>query len=156
MQNLLRFIKVLRASAAKRAGLPGIGLGNCAGWMDSLIGGPGLSRGRRHPTEVQIGEVLDFWRVEDLEENKYILLRAEMKVPGKAWLQFEAIPKNGQDATDSNRDVCAERFFRIFILVCNVSGAFFYIRANVRPHCQRRGSLENDVSQLPEQSVNVI
>ena len=56
------------------------------GWMDSLVGGPGLSRGRRHPTEVQIGEALDFWRVEDLEENSFILLRAEMKVPGKAWL----------------------------------------------------------------------
>lgn len=65
------------------------------GWFDSLIGGPGLSRGRRHPTEVRIGEVLDFWRVEDKEENKFLLLRAEMKVPGKAWLLFEAVPKNG-------------------------------------------------------------
>jgi uncharacterized protein YbjT (DUF2867 family) len=62
------------------------------GWFDSLIGGPGLSRGRRHPTEVGIGEALDFWRVEDLKPNSFILLRAEMKVPGKAWLQFEAIP----------------------------------------------------------------
>lgn len=66
------------------------------GWFDSLIGGPGLSRGRRHPTDVNVGEVLDFWRVEDLKENSYIILRAEMKVPGKAWLQFEAIPKGDQ------------------------------------------------------------
>ncbi len=66
------------------------------GWMDSLLGGPGLSRGRRHPTDVQIGEALDFWRVEDLEEDSFIVLRAEMKLPGQAWLRFEAIPKNGQ------------------------------------------------------------
>lgn len=66
------------------------------GWFDSLIGGPGLSRGRRHPTKVSVGEVLDFWRVEEIEENRSILLKAEMKVPGKAWLQFEAIPKGDQ------------------------------------------------------------
>ena len=66
------------------------------GLMDKLVGGPGLSRGRRHPTEVLIGEELDFWRVEDLKINQFILLRAEMKVPGKAWLQFESVPKNGK------------------------------------------------------------
>jgi uncharacterized protein YbjT (DUF2867 family) len=66
------------------------------GWFDSLIGGPGLSRGRRHPTKLNIGESLDFWRVEDLKENHSVLLRAEMKVPGKAWLQFEAIPKENK------------------------------------------------------------
>ena len=66
------------------------------GLMDKLVGGPGLSRGRRHPTEVLIGEELDFWRVEDLKRNQMLLLRAEMKVPGKAWLQFEAVPKDGK------------------------------------------------------------
>jgi uncharacterized protein YbjT (DUF2867 family) len=66
------------------------------GLMDKLVGGPGLSRGRRHPTEVLIGEELDFWRVEDLRKNEFILLRAEMKVPGKAWLKFEAVPKEGK------------------------------------------------------------
>lgn len=66
------------------------------GFMDKIVGGPGLSRGRRHPTEVLIGEELDFWRVEDLRKNEFILLRAEMKVPGKAWLKFEVLPKNGK------------------------------------------------------------
>lgn len=66
------------------------------GWIDSLLGGPGLSRGRRHPTEINVGEVLDFWRVADLERDRLLLLRAEMRVPGEAWLQFEAIPKGGQ------------------------------------------------------------
>jgi hypothetical protein len=64
--------------------------------MDKIVGGPGLSRGRRHPTELLIGEELDFWRVEDLKNNELLLLRAEMKVPGKAWLQFEAVPKDGK------------------------------------------------------------
>ena len=66
------------------------------GLFDSLIGGPGLTRGRRHPTELEVGEELDFWRVEKITENRALLLRAEMKVPGKAWLQFEAIPKDGK------------------------------------------------------------
>jgi uncharacterized protein YbjT (DUF2867 family) len=66
------------------------------GLMDKIVGGPGLSRGRRHPTELRVGEELDFWRVEDLKKNESILLRAEMKVPGKAWLQFEAVPKDGK------------------------------------------------------------
>lgn len=66
------------------------------GWMDSLIGGPGLKRGRRHPTDLQVGDTLDFWRIEDIEQDRYLLLRAEMKVPGKAWLKFEAAREDGR------------------------------------------------------------
>lgn len=66
------------------------------GFMDKIVGGPGLTRGRRHPYDLEIGETLDFWRVESLEKDKMMLLRAEMKVPGKAWLQFEIIPKGRQ------------------------------------------------------------
>ena len=66
------------------------------GLLDKIVGGPGLSRGRRHPTDLLVGEELDFWRVEDLKKNNLMLLRAEMKVPGKAWLQFEAVPKDGK------------------------------------------------------------
>lgn len=62
------------------------------GWMDKAIGGVGLRRGRRHPDEVHTGEALDFWRVEAVEKNRLIRLRAEMIVPGKAWLQFESTP----------------------------------------------------------------
>lgn len=65
------------------------------GWFDSLIGGPGLKRGRRHPTDLAVGDALDFWRVEDLEQDRFLLLRAEMKVPGRAWLKFEAVSSNG-------------------------------------------------------------
>jgi uncharacterized protein YbjT (DUF2867 family) len=63
------------------------------GWFDKLIGGVGIRRGRRHPDEVHTGEALDFWRVETVEKNTRLRLLAEMKVPGKAWLEFESLPK---------------------------------------------------------------
>jgi hypothetical protein len=63
------------------------------GAMDRLIGGVGLRRGRRHPDEIFVGEALDFWRVEAVQEDRLLRLRAEMKVPGAAWLEFEARPR---------------------------------------------------------------
>jgi len=63
------------------------------GWMDKLVGGVGLRRGRRHPDEIRVGESLDFWRVEAVEPDRLIRLRAEMKLPGKAWLEFQSIPQ---------------------------------------------------------------
>ncbi len=65
------------------------------GWIDKLFGGVGLRRGRRHPDEIHIGDSLDFWRVEALEPGRLIRLRAEMKVLGKAWLEFQSIPQPG-------------------------------------------------------------
>ncbi len=64
------------------------------GLLDRLVGGVGLRRGRRHAEYVRVGDALDFWRVEAVEPDQSLLLRAEMKVPGLAWLQFkvEALP----------------------------------------------------------------
>jgi len=63
---------------------------NVRGLMDKFIGGAGMNRGRRHPYELQIGDSLDFWRVikADLEKG-HLILFAEMKLPGEAWLEFE-------------------------------------------------------------------
>jgi uncharacterized protein YbjT (DUF2867 family) len=61
------------------------------GWIDKLVGGVGLRRGRRHPDELRVGESLDFWRVEALEPGRLLRLRAEMRVPGRAWLQFHSV-----------------------------------------------------------------
>jgi uncharacterized protein YbjT (DUF2867 family) len=58
------------------------------GFMDIIFAGPGLSRGRRHPLKLRIGDGLDFWKVVDLKPNKRLLLVNQMKVPGKAWLEF--------------------------------------------------------------------
>ena len=60
------------------------------GMLDRLLGGAGLRRGRRHPDHLRVGDALDFWRVEALETDRMVRLRAEMKLPGSAWLQFEA------------------------------------------------------------------
>lgn len=65
------------------------------GLLDQLLGGPGLRRGRRHPTDLYPGEAIDFWRVEEWRPGRLLRLRAEMKVPGRAWLQFEAVPEQG-------------------------------------------------------------
>ncbi len=64
------------------------------GLLDKLMGGPGLRRGRRHPDHLEIGEALDFWRVEEIDPGRMLRLRAEMRVPGRAWLQFEALPED--------------------------------------------------------------
>ena len=65
------------------------------GFLDLLAGGIGLRRGRRSADELHVGEALDFWRVETIEPDRLLRLRAEMKVPGRAWLQFEATPSVG-------------------------------------------------------------
>jgi hypothetical protein len=65
------------------------------GWFDKLVGGVGLRRGRRDPDELRAGEALDFWRVEAVEAGRSLRLRAEMKVPGRAWLEFQSLPQPG-------------------------------------------------------------
>jgi uncharacterized protein YbjT (DUF2867 family) len=62
------------------------------GVLDRIVGGVGYRQRRRHPYELRIGDPLDFWRVEDIQENRLLRLRAEMKVPGRAWLQFKSEP----------------------------------------------------------------
>ncbi len=62
------------------------------GFIDKLSGGYGLNRGRRSGFELRIGDALDFWKVVDVKEGKRLLLVAQMKVPGKAWLEFDVQP----------------------------------------------------------------
>lgn len=65
------------------------------GAMDRLVGGVGLQRGRRDQNTLRVGDALDFWRVEAVAPDRLLRLRAEMKVPGEAWLQFETQPAAG-------------------------------------------------------------
>ena len=62
------------------------------GWLDKLTGGAGLLRGRRHPGTLASGEVVDWWRVERIERGKLLRLRAEMRAPGRAWLELSVEP----------------------------------------------------------------
>ena len=67
------------------------------GVLDRLAGGPGLRRGRRDPERLSFGEVVDFWRVIGLEPNRALRLRAEMKLPGEAVLEFVVEPRDAQN-----------------------------------------------------------
>ncbi len=85
------------------------GIGGARGWfyadwlwqlrglVDRLLGGVGMRRGRRSPDHLRPGDALDFWRVEAVEPNRLVRLRAEMRVPGLAWLQFEAQPQHADE-----------------------------------------------------------
>ncbi|MEZ5297201.1 MAG: DUF2867 domain-containing protein [Ilumatobacteraceae bacterium] len=64
------------------------------GALDKLVGGVGLRRGRRHPDDITVGEALDFWRVDAIEPDLF-RLRAEMKVPGEAWLEWTVHERDG-------------------------------------------------------------
>jgi uncharacterized protein YbjT (DUF2867 family) len=65
------------------------------GFLDRLLGGPGLERGRRDPEHVGYGDALDFWRVTEVRENRHLGLRGEFKLPGEALLEFEIQPRLG-------------------------------------------------------------
>lgn len=65
------------------------------GFADKLVGGPGLRRGRRSRSSLRVGDALDWWRVEALEPGRRLLLRAEMRTPGRAWLELTVEPGPG-------------------------------------------------------------
>lgn len=77
------------------------------GWLDQIIGGVGLRRGRRDPDHLRVGDALDFWRVEEVQQPRrdadpdiaegVLRLRAEMRVPGRAWLEFRVLPDQTDD-----------------------------------------------------------
>jgi len=66
------------------------------GLLDLIVGGVGVRRGRRDLENLRVGDPLDFWRVEAYEPCRRLLLQAEMKLPGRAWLEFEVTPSPGE------------------------------------------------------------
>jgi len=96
-------VKVLPAAAftpvRRIGGTQGWYCGNALwqlrGFLDLLVGGIGMRRGRRDPEVPHPGDALDFWRVEAYEPDRLLRLAAEMKIPGRAWLQFEVTPQAG-------------------------------------------------------------
>jgi uncharacterized protein YbjT (DUF2867 family) len=83
---------VFASLGGKRGWLYGDWLWDLRGALDSLLGGVGMRRGRRSPTSLRVGDAVDFWRVEALEPDRLLRLRAEMKTPGEAWLEFTVEP----------------------------------------------------------------
>ena len=65
------------------------------GWIDKLFGGVGLRRGRRDADELRVGDAVDFWRVEAIDRGTFLRLRAEMRVPGRAWLELSVRDAEG-------------------------------------------------------------
>jgi hypothetical protein len=87
------------------------------GLLDLLIGGAGVRRGRRHPERLEPGDTVDFWRVEAIKPGELLRLRAEMKLPGRAWLQFEI---------DEGEDGCLLRQTSLFDPVGLLGLAYWY------------------------------
>lgn len=83
------------------------GLWKLRGIIDKLVGGVGSDRGRRHPEALYVGDTLDWWRVEAIDPGTCLVLKAEMKLPGRAWLRFDLEP----DETPGN---CTLRQTAIF------------------------------------------
>lgn len=73
------------------------------GVLDRLVGGPGLRRGRRNPQDLVVGDALDFWRVEETDDSTFLRLRAEMKLPGLAWLEMQVGSTAGGTTTFHHR-----------------------------------------------------
>ena len=71
--------------------------------VDGLVGGIGMRLGRRDPDQLRVGDALDFWRVEEVRRPTLLRLRAEMKVPGRAWLQYEVIVTEGGTVSSRRR-----------------------------------------------------
>lgn len=75
------------------------------GFLDLLVGGPGLRRGRRHPEELNVGDTLDCWRVEKIDPPNVLRLYAEMRLPGRAWLEFSV------QSTDEGSEITQTAMF---------------------------------------------
>ncbi|MCX2839269.1 SDR family oxidoreductase [Salinimicrobium sp. MT39] len=90
-------LKNIWAIGGKRGWYYGSRLWKIRGFMDKMVGGVGLRRGRTHPYHINTGDTLDFWRVLAADEkNRRLLLYAEMKLPGEAWLEFKITERNGE------------------------------------------------------------
>jgi len=76
------------------------------GLLDQMVGGVGLRRGRRHPNELRVGEVVDCWRVEEVDPGTRLRLRGEMKIPGEAWIEWETA------TTEFGADLIQTAWFR--------------------------------------------
>ena len=81
------------------------------GFLDRVVFGVGTTRGRKSQNSLRINSVIGFWRVEDYQPGKRLLLRAEMKLPGKAWLEFSIEDKNNVRTVTAIPYFCTQTFW---------------------------------------------
>lgn len=92
-----RVFGVIKSIGGKKGWFFGNRLWQLRGFIDLLVGGVGIRRGRRDPASVRVGDVIDWWRVESFEEGKLLRLEAEMRLPGRAWLEF-TVERDGEQS----------------------------------------------------------
>jgi len=107
------------------------------GAIDRMIFGVGSSRGRRSASDLRVGDVIDFWRVEDLQPDRRLLLRAEMRMPGRAWLEFDVGDEGGRrrlgiTAHYATRSLFGRAYWRFF------QPFHWYIFERLLRHIERR------------------
>lgn len=111
-ENLIKETNMLAVSCKPEDAFAVISsLGSDTGWLyadylwrlrgliDLMVGGIGMRKSRRSPSILQPGDTIDFWRVEKVERHRYLLLRAEMKIPGMAWLEFSVSEQDAGKTT---------------------------------------------------------
>jgi hypothetical protein len=91
-----KVFKVLSRIGGKNGWFYGNWLWRLRGWLDLLVGGVGMRRGRSDASRLRDGDVVDCWRVESVSENQTLLLTSEMKTPGRAWLRFDIQEHEGR------------------------------------------------------------
>ncbi len=111
------------------------------GLLDRLAGGPGLGRGRDHPDSLAVGDAIDWWRVEEIEERRLLRLRAEMKVPGLAWLDL-LVEQDEQDGST--------RFRQKAVFAPKGLAGFLYWQAIKPFHGVIFGGMQRNVAKAAE------
>jgi uncharacterized protein YbjT (DUF2867 family) len=110
------------------------------GAMDILAGGVGMRRGRRHPSDLRPGDVVDCWRVERVESDQRLELLAEMKLPGRAWLVFEV------ESLGARSEICQTAVYQPI----GLSGlAYWYLLYPV--HVMMWGGMLREICRVAEQ-----
>lgn len=117
------------------------------GVLDRLLGGSGLRRGRRDPDHLRCGDAIDFWRVEEVKDGRSLRLRAEMKLPGRAWLEFSVDPQGALSSTLTQTAYFAPKglagFLYWYILYPVHSLLFSGLIKTIRDEAEQQSAREN-------------
>ena len=120
------------------------------GWIDRLTGGPGLVRGRRDPDHLLPGDSLDWWRVEEVDDGRLLRLRAEMRLPGLAWLEL-SIGDSDTGGTSADADDATTIFHQRALFHPRGIAGHLYWWAVYPFHGLVFGSMQRNIARAAEQ-----